>query len=135
MKYLFIASIPFFLAACSTPQKAILQTWKITDVQFIDSLNTLPEKQKDIITSKLKKDIQFAFLPDSVYQVVSSTEVINGKWWFSADKKTLFTTAKEKTISSKIYELKKKGFKFESTGEDINQSFLFTCSPLVTDKK
>lgn len=134
MKYIFIISVLFFLASCSTPQKAILQTWKITDVQFMDTLNTLPEKQKDIIATKLKNDIQFAFLPDSVYQVVSGTEVINGKWWFSADKKTLFTNAKEKTISSKIYELKKKGFKFESEG-DMNQSFLFTCIPLVTDKK
>lgn len=101
----------------------------------MDTLNTLPEKQKDIIATKLKNDIQFAFLPDSVYQVVSGTEVINGKWWFSADKKTLFTNAKEKTISSKIHELKKKGFKFESAGEDVNQSFLFTCIPVVTDKK
>ncbi len=135
MKYPLLVSSLFFLAACSTPQKAILQTWKITDVQFLDSLNTLSEKQKDIITSKLKNDIQFTFLADSAYQILSGTEVINGKWWFSADKKTLFTTTKENTVSSKIYELKKKGFKFESAGEDMNQSFLFTCIPFVTDKK
>ena len=134
MKHLFVLSIPFFLTACSTPQKAILQTWKINDVQFLDSLNTLPEMQKDIITLKLKKDIQFSFLPDSVFQVLSGSEIRNGRWWFSADKKTLFTSTQQKTIESKIYELKKKSFRFESAG-DINQSFLFTCSPLVTDKK
>ena len=94
----------------------------------------LSEKQRNIITSKLKNDIQFSFLSDSAYQVLSGSEVINGRWWFSADKKTLFTTTQQKTVESKIYELKKKGFRFESAG-DLNQSFLFTCSPIVTDKK
>ncbi len=134
MKYLVMVCSLFFLAACSVPQKAILQTWKITDVQFLDSLNTLPEKQKSIIASKLKNDIQFSFLADSAYQVISGSEVINGRWWFSVDKKTLFTTTQQKIVESKIYELKKKGFKFESAG-DMYQSFLFTCIPAITEKK
>src|SRR5687768_2585561 len=122
-----------FLAACMSPQKALMRTWKIDDVVFLDSLNTLPEQHKTMLTYNLKKNLQFTFLPDSAYQVRSPDETVNGKWWMSADKKSLFTITQQGTVQSKIYELKKGSFQFESVG-DLNQSFLFTCSP-VTDKK
>jgi hypothetical protein len=121
-----------FIAACS-PQKALLRTWKIDDVMFIDSLNTLPEEQKKMLTHNLKSNLQFTFLPDSAYQVRTGSEIVNGKWWLSKDKKTLFTTTQQGTIESKISELNKSKLRFESAGE-MNQSFLFSCSP-VTDKK
>jgi hypothetical protein len=122
-----------FLAACMSPQKALLKTWKIDDVVFLDTLNTIPEQQKKMLTHNLVKNLQFTFLKDSAYQVISGTEIVNGKWWLSGDKKSLFTTTQQGTVESKIYELKKNTLKFESIGE-LNQSFLFTCSP-VTDKK
>jgi hypothetical protein len=122
-----------FLSACMSPQKTLQRTWRIDDVVFLDSLNTLPEQQKKMLTYNLKKNLQFTFLRDSAYQVHSGSEIVNGKWWLSSDKKSLFTTTQQGTVESKIYELKKKQFQFESAGE-LNQSFLFTCSP-VTDKK
>jgi hypothetical protein len=122
-----------FLAACLSPQKTLLKTWKIDDVVFLDSLNTLGEQQKKMLTYNLKKNLEFTFLPDSVYQVKSGAEIVNGKWWLSADKKSMFTTTAQGTVQSKIYELKKGIFKFESAG-DLNQSFLFTCSPTTAKK-
>lgn len=133
MKYIPVLSFLFMLGACVTPQKAVMQTWKITDVVFLDSLNTLPEPQKKMLTNNLLTNVQFSFLADSIYKVKSGSEQVNGKWWLSADKKTLFTTTPMGTVESKVHELKKKSFKFESNGE-LNQAFLFTCAP-VTDKK
>jgi hypothetical protein len=121
------------LAACMSPQKALMRTWKIDEVVFLDSLNTLPEEQKKMLTHNLKKNLQFTFLRDSAYQVRSEDETVNGKWWLSADKQTLFTTTQQGMVESKIYELKKSTLQFESDG-DLNQSFLFTCIPVI-DKK
>lgn len=133
MKYLAIISV-CFLAACTPSQKLLMQTWRVTDVVFLDSLNTITEKQKKILTYNLKKDMQFSFLPDSAYQVKNVNDVINGKWWLSKNKKSLFTTNQQGIMESKIYELKKDQLKFESKG-DFNQSFVFTCVPLTTGKK
>ncbi len=105
------------IAGCLSPKKALLHTWKIDDVVFLDSLNTLPEQQKKILAYNLKKNLQFTFLPDSAYQVHSGSEIVNGKWWLNADKKLLFTTTPQGTVESKIYELKKSSFKsFQHSG-------------------
>ena len=122
------------LAACASPQKVLMRTWKIDDIVFIDTLNPYPAKEKQMLTNKLKKTVQFTFLSDSAFQVRSGDEVVNGKWWLSADKKSLFTTTGDKgLVEAKIYEVKKSLFKFE-TASGINQTFIFSCSP-VTDKK
>ena len=133
MKYIYVILLPF-LMSCTSQHKLIMQTWKITDVVFLDSLNTISTPQKTMMANELKKSIQFTFLADSAYQVKSGNDMINGRWWFSKDKKSLFTTTQEGTVESKIHELKKANFKFESMSE-LNQSFLFTCSPVSTDKK
>ena len=132
MKKLFPIVLILF-AACISPQKALMQTWKIEDIVFLDSLNTFTIEQKTTLTNNLKNDIQFSFLADSVYRVKGKEQAVDGKWWFSADKKTLFTTNPQGTIESKIYELKKIKFRFESQG-DKNQSFVFICSPVTGTK-
>ena len=134
MKYLFAAITIFFLGACTSPKKALMQTWRITNVVFLDSLNTVTQKQKDLFTYKLMGDVQFTFLKDSAYQVHNGSEVVNGKWWFSGNKKMLFTTTPQVTVQSKIYQLDMKGFKFESAG-DLGPDIVFTCVPAATDKK
>ena len=110
MKNILISCI-CFLAACSSPQKLLQQTWKVDDVVFLDSLNTLSPKQVDMLLNKVKADVVFTFLPDSAFQVKHGNDVSNGKWWFGAGKRSLFTSTQENTVESKIYELKKKYFK------------------------
>ncbi len=129
-------SIPLWLlvlTACVSPKKALMQSWKIDDVVFLDSLNTMTPEQKMILTRNLKNDIRFEFLADSVYRVTTSEETVKGKWWFSKDKKVLFTVNEQGTIESKIHELKKDKLRFESSSEH-DQSFIFTCSPVTGSK-
>ena len=134
MKYFPAILLLLFLATCSSPQKILMRTWKIDNVDFLDTLNTLSQQQKMMATQELTKNLHFTFLPDSMYQVTSKNEVINGKWWMSADKKTMFTSTKQGDAQSKVIELKKKKFKFESAGE-MNQTFRFYCTPAPTTKK
>ncbi len=138
MKY----AVSFFLlcliAACSSPSKVLLKTWKIDDVQFLDSLNTFTPDQKEMVTKSLKTDLNFTFLPDSAYVVKSAGTTINSKWWYTGKKKnyTLYTIGSDgKTVKSKIIKLTKDYFQFEAKADDENQSFLFTCSPVVTGSK
>jgi hypothetical protein len=121
------------LTACMSPKKALLKTWKIDDIVFLDSLNRVPEQQKTALEQSLKTDFQFSFLPDSAYQVRTPVETIKGKWWLSGDKKSIHTTTPQGTIESKIHSLKENSLQFESAA-GLNQSFLFICSP-VTDRK
>ena len=134
MKNLLTIILFLFFAGCNTPGKVIMQTWKIDDVIFLDSLNTFSQQQKLMIKNKLTTKGEFKFLRDSIYQISNGNETVNGRWWLANGNKSLFTTTSQKTVESKIHELKKRSFKFESQGE-VNQSALFICSPVVTDRK
>jgi len=132
MKYCFPLLLLFLMASCSSPVKMMCRTWKINDVQFLDSLNTFTPAQKEMLTKSLKTNITFTFFPDSSYQVTSSGEVHNSKWWFTAGKNGFYTITPEgKTIEGRILELKKNYLRFESAGEE-NQNFRFTCSPVIS---
>ena len=136
MKFLFLFIPICFIASCSTPQKLICNTWKIDEVQFLDSLNTFTPSQKEMLTKALKTNLNFTFLLDSTYRVTSSGETHSSKWWLSSNDKgkTLYTVTPDgKIAEGKIIELKKNFFRFESNTE-ANQGFLFTCSPVITKK-
>lgn len=134
MKYFF----PFLLcivAGCSSPSKLFLNTWRVNEVTFIDSLNTLTDLQKKNLAGDLKKNLQFTFYADSAFQVRNANDVVNGKWWLSRDKQTLFTQMQGQITPAKVHEVKKGILRFESAGE-YNQTFIFDCLPVVpTGKK
>jgi len=136
MKILFPALLLLFVASCSSPVKMMCNTWKVDDVQFLDSLNTFTPAQKEMLTKSIKTTLVFTFSADSSYQVRSSGEVHNNKWWLVTTKngKLFYTTTPEgKMAEAKILELKKNYLQFESAGEE-NQSFRFTCSPIPAKK-
>lgn len=114
----------------------LCRTWKIDDVLFLDSLNTLTQSQKELVTKNLKTDLLFTFNHDSTYLVRNAGTMTNSKWWFTGNIKsnTLFTQGPDgKIVKSKIIKLTKNYLQFESEGQE-NQSFLFTCSPVIGSK-
>jgi hypothetical protein len=131
-KRLFLLVI-LFAVSCSSPQKLLMQEWKVDTVEFIDSLNTLTPAQKTSLTENLKNKVRFTFLPDSVFQVKNENEILKGKWWLSKDKKHLVTDINGKSAEAEIYLLKKKSFRIESEGE-LNQTFIFNCIPVTNTK-
>lgn len=119
----------FLLSACAAPAKLLQQTWKMDDVQFIDSLNTFTAEQKMNITSSLKQNFVISFKADSVYAAIHLNKNIPGKWWFGKNARTLYTSnTVNGTMVSKIYELNKARLKFETTNEE-KQTFIYTFSP------
>lgn len=128
MKFL-VPTLLLFFAACSSPQKLLLNTWKIEDIEFIDSLNTFTAEQKKNMKEELKANFFIRFQPDSVYTATHVRKDITGKWWFDTKKKTLYTTnRKDGTVISKIYELSKDRLKFETSNEEY-LTFIYTFSP------
>ena len=135
MRYI-ICLLLFALASCSSPTKLLCRTWKIDDVQFKDSLNTLTQSQKDLVSKSLKSDLLFTFKVDSTYLVRNAGNTTTSKWWFTGNKKvnTLYTQGDDgKIVKSKIYKVTKTYLQFESEGQE-KQSFLFTCSPTKDSK-
>ena len=135
MRYI-ICLLLFALASCSSPAKLLCRTWKIDDVQFKDSLNTLTQSQKDLVSKSLKSDLLFTFKSDSTYLVRNSGNTTTSKWWFTGNKKvnTLYTQGDDgKIVKSKINKVTKTYLQFESEGQE-KQSFLFTCSPTKDSK-
>ncbi len=133
MKHLF----PFllcFAVGCSSSSKLLLNTWRVNEITFVDSLNTLTDLQKKNLAGDLKKNLQFTFYADSAFQVRNANDVVNGKWWLSRDKQTLFTQMQGQITPAKVYEVKKGLLRFESAGE-YNQTFIFDCLPVATTGK
>jgi hypothetical protein len=122
------------LASCSSPVKLLSKTWKITDLTFDADKNSFNSRQQAEIRQQLLHETDFTFKPDSSYIVHKKDETVNGKWWFSSDKKTLYTTNQTMgLIDSKIIKLNGKTLAFETVNKN-GQKMIFTCLP-VTDKK
>lgn len=129
MKTWLILFLPFLIASCSTPEKMLQRAWKVNDVALIDSSNNLTQMQKEVLSNALRHDVIFSFGADSVYKVSSGGRPsADGKWYLSADKKTLFTTTREMKVESKILGLTKYYLEFQS--KDNNDRYMkFSCSP------
>ena len=118
-----------FLAACSTPQKLLLKSWKIDEVEFIDSLNAFTAEQKQNIRSELKNSFDLTFLADSSFTMHHNGKLLTGTWFYNAKQKLIYSnTPNEGKAISTVYELKKDFFKF-ATGNSEHQRFVYSCSP------
>ena len=101
----------FFIAGCNTPEKLLSMEWKIVDIQFKQTNNSLTQQQQNTIADKMKNKYNFYFLKDSVFLVIQNTnDTTIGKWYLSADKKKLTSITREATSESTILTLNKKEF-------------------------
>lgn len=128
MKFFVPVSL-LLLAACSSPQKLLLKSWKIDEVVFIDSLHAFTTEQKQNISSELKNSFDITFLADSSFHVHHNGKLIKGTWFYDAKQKLIYSnTPDEGRAASIVYELTKERLKFE-TGNAEHQRFIYSCSP------
>ena len=71
IKYIFLFSAFCLAMSCASTQKLLCKSWKIDDVQFVDSLNTFTPAQKEMLSKALKTQVTFVFATDSIYKVYS----------------------------------------------------------------
>ncbi len=134
MKFYIPVALLFF-AACSSPQKLLLKSWKIDEVIFIDSVNTFTPQQKQNISSELKNAFDLTFLADSTFHVHHNGKLLKGTWYYDVKQKLLYSnTPDEGRAVSKVYELKKDLLTFE-TGNADHQRFIYSCSPASMQTK
>src|ERR1700751_3138255 len=102
------ACLILLLASCATPEKLISRKWTVVEASVNDSLNPLSQMQKEILNTALTKNVFFTMKPDSTYIVQSNKQIVTGKWWFSANKKTVYTVPGESSkVDAKILKLSK----------------------------
>lgn len=111
MKNTLTIVLMFFITGCNTPEKLLSMDWKIADIQFKQTNNSLTQQQQNAIADKMKNKYNFYFLKDSVFLVIQNTnDTTIGKWYLSADKKKLTSITSEATSESTILKLNKKEF-------------------------
>lgn len=120
------------LTACSSPEKLLCGHWQANEVKFTArSQYNLPEQNQMRYT--ITRETTFQFKRDSVYELTTQGTLRQGKWWFSADKKTLFTVLDGDTSRTLVTTLNKKVFAFDPQS-DAGEIESIICYPSTTAK-
>lgn len=84
MRLLFVGCL-WLMVGCTSPQKILLGTWQVADIDFNENLVADPSKKPEVV-NQLKEKMRVTFTKEGKYVVKlpESTEV--GTWQY--DKKT-----------------------------------------------
>lgn len=108
MKYVLGIALFLLFFSCTSTQKLLSRTWKVTDVELTDSLNLFNPEQEEMIKNALKQNVVFEFLPNSSYQIKSAGETHTGKWEIAKGrniKSFSSTSADNKQVAWTIMEI------------------------------
>jgi hypothetical protein len=116
MRYLVIFLVVCGLAACAPREKLISRGWKIVDVDMGPAKDSAALAFQEMAREQMRTNLLFEMEMDSSYVIRQLKEgtAIRGKWWFSADKKDLFTKNYLAFQQSKVLKLTKKTLVFET---------------------
>jgi hypothetical protein len=121
VRNVFVFIILSLFASCNTPEKLISCTWKIKDVVMTKDGRPVTDVIQGLIKQQMIENTKLIVgRKDSSYTILQIKEnnATPGKWWFSKDKKELFTHNETNDIDAKIIELKKESLIMESKTAD-----------------
>lgn len=107
-----------FLASCAPREKLISRAWKFKDVEFGNKTSDSTTLAfYDNARYQMKTNLDFTMEADSTYTIMQLKErrAIRGKWWFSADKKKMYTQTELGLTECKVIKLTKKALVYETT--------------------
>ena len=116
MRYLVLFFVVCGLAACAPREKLISRGWKVDDVDMGPAKDSAALAFQEMAREQMRTNLLFELEMDSSYVIRQLKEgtAIRGKWWFSADKKELFTKNELAFQQSKVLKLTKKTLVFET---------------------
>jgi len=125
------------LASCAPRQKLITGSWKFNDIT--------PESIKDsssmafinTATEQMKANLNLTLEADSTYTIMQLKErtAVRGKWWLSADKKSLFTQTDLGLTKYKILKLTKTQLVYETKDPVSGMLMKMSCVNLTAGSK
>jgi|GEM_PF-3559061 hypothetical protein len=103
------------LASCAPRQKLIVGSWKFKDMKIESNLDSANLAFVSMAGNQMKTNISIKMEADSTYTIMQLKEqrAIRGKWWFSADKKNLFTNTDLGLNKYKVLKLTKNELVYE----------------------
>ena len=116
MRYLVLFLVVCGLAACAPRERLISRGWKIDDVDMGPAKDSAALAFQEMARQQMKTNLLFELHADSSYVIRQLKEgtAIRGKWWFSADKKQLFTKNELAFQQNNVIKLTKKTLIFET---------------------
>ncbi len=131
-KVVFFAAIAL-LASCAPREKLIMRGWKFSDVDLGSAKDSASQAFAAMAGNQMKANIQLEMLSDSTYNIrqLKEGEVIRGKWWFSADKKHLFTKTDLAYTDYKVVKLTSKILVIE-TSDKSGRIIKMVCVPMAS---
>jgi hypothetical protein len=116
MRNICVFAIVVLLASCAPREKLICRSWKFKDVEFPATQDSASAAFTAMARQQMLSNINFTMETDSTYTIWQLKGMIptRGKWWFSADKKQLFTETDLGLTPSKVIKLTKSSLVFES---------------------
>ena len=93
MKNLFLVLVIASLSSCVSREKLIVKSWKLDDMQLESSRDSAELAFINTAAASMRTNITMRMEADSTYTIMQLQEqkATRGKWWFSADKKRLYT--------------------------------------------
>ncbi|MBL7777086.1 MAG: hypothetical protein JNK66_02185 [Chitinophagales bacterium] len=89
MRLLFVGCL-WLMMSCTSPQKILLGTWQVADIDFNENLVADPSKKPEVV-NQLKEKMRVTFTKEGKYVVKlpESTEV--GTWQYDKKTKSIVT--------------------------------------------
>jgi hypothetical protein len=123
--------LSWLLSSCTSTEKLLCRTWKVDDVQFLQSATPMNDKMNEALAENMKNRLTFTFQADSVYKVNNNGKETTSKWWFSKDKRSFFAIVPNgNTVESKIESLKTGSFTVIFPPSEKMTGYKLICSPV-----
>ncbi len=129
MRNLFLFVVIALLSSCISREKLIVKSWKFDGMELLSSRDSAEVAFIQKASDQMKADITIRLEADSTYTIMQVKEqrAIRGKWWFSIDKKRLYTLTDLGLTESKVLKLTKSKLVYEAMSPGTNQVVKMTC--------
>jgi len=123
------------LAGCVAREKLVVRSWKFSDLKIESNLDSANMAFATMAGDQMKANISVKMEADSTYTITQLKEqrATRGKWWFSADKKTLFTNTDLGLNKYKVLKLTKNELVYE-TKDNNNHLYKMTFVAIEDSK-
>lgn len=133
MRNLILFVVIGMLASCVAREKLVVNSWKFNGVELENDRDSTRQAFAAMASAQMKANINIKMDADSSYTIMQLKEgtALHGKWWFSADKKVLFTKTDVGLNQYKILTLTKNKLVYEVKDASSGQLLKMSCAAIA----